>query len=172
MIENIIETKRLFIRPFKLTDIAAFAPICADEEVMRYIGGGAHDRIETEKRMTNWILSYQQDGFGLMALIHKESKHLIGFCGLIRQTVDGEKYIELGYRLAKDYWHQGLATEAASAVKHYAFHSLQLEELISIIDCENLASINVATKVGMTLFRKTKFHNVNVALYKIKNSLY
>lgn len=59
---------------------------------MRYIGGGPHDKAMTEIKIKQWIENYKVDGFGLMAVIFKETNQLIGFCGLMRQTVDGADY--------------------------------------------------------------------------------
>jgi len=166
-----ITTKRLILRPFEMTDVDSFAPICADEEVMRYIGGGAHDKATTKTKLEFITKSYEQDGFGLLALIFKETNELIGFCGLIRQNVDNKDYIELGYRLAHKYWGMGLAIEAALAVKDYAFNELKLKELISIVHDENLRSKQVAKKVGMQLFKQTIYQDIDVEIFAIKNKL-
>ena len=165
----LISTKRLTIRPFKNSDTDDFAPICADSEVMKYIGGGTHDREQTQAKITKWIKDYENDGFGLMALIHKNSNELIGFCGLIKQIVDDQECIELGYRLAKKYWGQGLATEAAQAVKDHAFKHLNIQNLISIIHPENIASKKVASKVEMRLIKKTNFQGIDVEIYGVTN---
>jgi len=110
---QIIETKRLILRPFEMTDVDDFSVICADEAVMQYIGGGAHDKAQTKIKLKQWIENFNKDGFGLMALIFKESNELIGFCGLIRQKVDSKNYIELGYRLAQHYWGIGISKGGA-----------------------------------------------------------
>ena len=167
MTKTIIETKRLRLRPFTLLDVEPFSEICADENVMRYIGGGAHDVAKTRENIISWISHFEQKGFGLMALIHKEDNKLVGFCGLMPQTVDGKDYIELGYRLAQDYWGKGLATESAQAVRAYAFNELGLNELISIIHHENIQSMKVAKNVGMNLLTKTQFHGVSVDIYHL-----
>jgi len=163
-----METKRLKMRPFKASDVDEFAPICADENVMRYIGSGTHNKEETKKRVKEVMDKYEKDGFGLMALIDKEDDRFIGFCGLIRQVVDGVSYIELGYRLGYEYWGKGLATEAAIAIRDYAFEQLKLKELISIIHEDNKASEKVANKVGMKLFKKTIYKGLNVLVYRIE----
>jgi len=162
-----IETKRLIMRPFEMTDVAPFSAICADEEVMRYIGGGVHGEAETKIKIKLWISRYREDGFGLLALNHKKTNEFIGFCGLIRQVVDNKKQFELGYRLARKYWGVGLATEAAMAVRDHAFNHLDIQALISIIHPENTQSKNVAKKVGMDLIKETIFQGVPVEIYGI-----
>lgn len=103
-----------------------------------------------------------------MALILKESNVLIGFCGFIHQTIDGDQYIELGYRLDEPCWGSGLATEAAGAVRDYAFNVLQIPLLVSIIHYQNHASKRVAQKIGMRLMKQTHFKNVLVDVFCLK----
>ena len=101
----------------------------------------------------------------------KDTHQLLGFCGLIQQTVDGEDFIELGYRLDQPFWGKGIATEAASAVKEYAFNELGMPTLISIIHHENILSKRVAQKVGMTLMKKTSFKDVLVDIFCINRAV-
>lgn len=103
-----------------------------------------------------------------MALVMKGTDEFIGFCGFIHQTVDGSQYIELGYRLDETHWGQGIATEAAVAVRDYAFNVLEIPMLISIIIHQNDASKRVAKKVGMILMKQTNFKNVLVDVFCLK----
>jgi ribosomal-protein-alanine N-acetyltransferase len=135
---------------------------------MRYIGNGKPLDIDTVRsNITNWIALYEQRGYGLFALILKENNQLIGFCGLIHQIVDEENFIELGYRLDQAFWGKGMATEAALAIKNYALNQLKIPTLISIIHHENVASKNVALKIGMKLMKKTTFKDVVVDVYSL-----
>lgn len=163
---KIIETDRIFLRPFSIDDIEPFAKICANPNVMRYIGDGKPvSRDVIAEKIPEWIALYEQQKYGLMALILKETDVLIGFCGLIHQTVDEIKYIELGYRLDEAYWGKGIATEAAIAVRNYAFNVLNIPMLISIIHHQNDASKRVAKKVGLQLMKQTNFKNVLVDVF-------
>lgn len=168
-IENFkITTDRLSMRPFNRGDVQAFSKICENPEVMRYIGNGKPLDIDTVRsNITNWIALYEQRGYGLFALILKENNQLIGFCGLIHQMVDEENFIELGYRLDQAFWGKGMATEAALAIKNYALNQLKIPTLISIIHHENVASKNVALKIGMKLMKKTTFKDVVVDVYSL-----
>ncbi|HIF0233125.1 TPA: GNAT family N-acetyltransferase [Legionella pneumophila] len=167
--KRIIETDRIFLRPFCRDDIKPFAKICANPKVMRYIGDGlpVHRDIIAEK-IPEWIELYEKHKYGLMALIIKESHEFIGFCGFIHQTVEGVAYIELGYRLDEVYWGKGIATEAARAVTCYAFNELKLPGLIAIIHHQNHASKRVAMKVGMSFIKQTHFNNVLVDVFYLK----
>ncbi|MCE0723258.1 MULTISPECIES: GNAT family N-acetyltransferase [Legionella] len=167
-----IETERLLLRPFTLADLDHFSLICADSEVMRFIGTGKPlDRETVQQQMMSWIASYKEQGFGLLALTLKDNKNLLGFCGLLEQTVDGELYIELGYRLERASWGKGIATEAAKAIRDYAFKQLGLTHLISIIQIDNIASKKVVQKVGMEHLKRTHFKDVLVDVFHMKSNL-
>jgi [ribosomal protein S5]-alanine N-acetyltransferase len=103
--------------------------------------------------MTQWVqrnLDHQTaHGYGLFSVILKSTGLLIGDCGLELMDVDGIPAAELGYDFRSDYWNQGYATEAAKAVRDYAFRHLQLPRLISLIRVGNLPSQRVAEKIGM-----------------------
>jgi ribosomal-protein-alanine N-acetyltransferase len=166
---RIIETDRIFLRPFCKADIDPFAKICANPNVMRYIGDGQPVSFDIiAEKVPEWIELYEKQKYGLMALVMKDVSELIGFCGLLHQTVDGVEYIELGYRLDESCWGKGIATEAAVAVRDYAFNSLNIPMLISIIHHQNDASKRVAKKVGMALMKKTNFKNVLVDVFCLK----
>jgi RimJ/RimL family protein N-acetyltransferase len=104
-------------------------------------------------QMAEWLqrnLDHQATwGYGLYAVILKTNELLIGDCGLEMIEVDGKQVAELGYDFRSDYWNQGFATEAAIAVRDYAFHTLGLPKLISLIRVGNLPSQRVAEKIGM-----------------------
>ena len=166
-----IETERLILRPFNLHDLDAFALICADPEVMRFIGNGEALAKGATKELLVWIISqYEELGFGVLAVTLKENNKLLGFCGLIRQVVDNEQHIELGYRLDRAVWGQGMATEAAQAIKEYAFNQLNVPHLVSIIHVNNMASKQVAQKVGLSHMKQTNFKGNLVDVFYIKNA--
>ncbi len=165
-----IETERLILRPFNLNDLDAFASICADPEVMRFIGNGKALETEATEELLGWIISqYEELGFGLLAVTLKEDNKLLGFCGLIRQIIDNEQHIELGYRLDRAFWGQGIATEAAQAMKDYAFNQLNITHLVSIIHVDNMASKQVAKKIGLSHMKQTHFKGNLLDVFYIKN---
>jgi ribosomal-protein-alanine N-acetyltransferase len=166
---QIIETERVLLRPFCLEDIERFAEICANPKVMRYIGdGNPVSREVIAEKIPEWIALYEKQTYGLMALIMKATNKLIGFCGFIHQIVDEIEYVELGYRLDEAYWEQGIATEAAVAVRNYAFNVLDIPMLIAIIHHKNDASKRVAKKIGMKLMKQTNFKNALVDVFCLK----
>jgi RimJ/RimL family protein N-acetyltransferase len=113
------------------------------------------------------LSSYKEYNFGLYAVIHQKSQQLIGFCGLLLWSFEEQPEIEIGYRLARDYWGQGLGTEAARAVKDYAWNNWGFNRLICIIQPENTRSIRVAEKIGMHYERDTIFMDLDVNIYSI-----
>ena len=144
-----LETERLVLRPFDLEDIDELAPILGDPETMQYYP--APFTLEKSRQWIEWNLSnYREHGHGLWALEAKETGELLGDCGLIPQTVDGRREVEVGWHVKRSHWRRGLATEAGAACRDYAFGDLGLARLISLIRPENVASRRVAEKLGMT----------------------
>ena len=94
----------------------------------------------------------------------------MGDCGLIRQEVDGESLIEIGYHVRRDLWGQGLAPEAARACRDYGFAHLRVDRLISLIRPENVPSQRVAEKAGMTLWKTSVWRGLPHHVYAIRRS--
>lgn len=144
-----LETPRLVLRPMHAADVDPLLTIFADPKVMAAFDTMPFDR----EQMTAWVqrnLDHQAEhGYGLFAVILKTNGELIGNCGLEYMDVAGVEVAELGYDFRSAYWNQGYATEAATAVRDYAFHLLRLPRLISLIRQHNLPSQRVAEKIGM-----------------------
>lgn len=148
---KILETKRLTLRHLLPEDIDSLYALYRDPEIRRYFPEGVLDYAETKLEL-EWFLNGhpRHPELGLWATIHKETGQFIGRCGLLPWMIDERDEVEVAYLLAKEYWGQGLATEAAQAIAHYAFEKLQLSRLICLVDPENVASRRVASKIGMT----------------------
>lgn len=149
----IAETKRLAIRLMTEPDIPALASIWTDAQVTRFMGG---PRVYDEL-----CAGFKQDleappqRLDLWPVVERNSGAVIGHCGLLAKEVDGQNEVELVYVIAAAFWGRGYATEAAMAIRDYAFKSLKLARLISLIDPLNAASEKVAMKVGMKFARDT-----------------
>ena len=100
-----------------------------------------------------------------VATVHKDTDRFIGRCGLLPWTIDLRPEVEVAYLLARAYWGQGLATEAATALVRYGFEELHLSRLICLIDRENRASIRVASKIGMTFEKEGRDEKGPYLLY-------
>ena len=144
-----IETPRLYMRLMELSDLEDLLKIFGDAKVMASFDIGPFDH----KQMEHWIqrnLAHQdKHGYGLFSVILKSNERLIGDCGLEHMKIGEDCVTELGYDFRSDYWNQGYATEAASAVRDYAFNELSIPSVISLIRVGNEASKRVAEKIGM-----------------------
>jgi RimJ/RimL family protein N-acetyltransferase len=123
-----IETPRLWLRPLALTDLDDLAAIYSDPEVMRYrLFPQPASRKQTQESLESYLAHWEQYGFGRWATIYKVNQQLIGHCGL-EYTASLDE-VEVNYLLARKYWRQGLATEAALTLIRYGLQTLQLKRL-------------------------------------------
>jgi RimJ/RimL family protein N-acetyltransferase len=165
---KILETGRLILRHLLPEDLDGLFALYSDPLVRRYFPEGTLTYEETKEEL-QWFLHGhpQHPELGLWATILKSTGEFIGRCGLLPWTIDGRAEVEVAYMLAKEYWGQGLGTEAARAILYYGFEQLRLSRLICLIDRDNLASIRVATKIGMTFEREGKDEKGPFLLYSI-----
>ena len=148
--KTLIETTRLSLREFTPDDYDALCLMLRDAETM-YAYEHAFSEAESHAWLQNQLNRYAKYGFGLWAVILKESGELIGQCGLTMQdAAEFGEVVEVGYIFRMDYWHGGYASEAAVACRDYAFEKLCVPEVFSIIRVGNTASENVARRNGMT----------------------
>ena len=145
----ILETERLYLREMDQSDFASLCGMLQDEETMYAYEGAFSDR-EAREWLDRQISRYRAWGFGLWAVILRETGALIGQCGLTMQPWKGREVLEIGYLFNRAYWGRGYATEAARACKRYAFARLGAAEVCSIIREGNTASQRVALRNGMT----------------------
>ncbi len=163
----IAETSRVIIRYFCVEDIPEITPILTNPEVMKYSLSGVLTNAQTKNFINKMLTRYATEGYGYYAVIYRENKQLIGYCGLLLCSIEGEKQVEIGYRLAPNYWGRGLATEAAKAVRDYAFKKFNLDCLICLIQPKNIASIKVAEKIGMKFDRAYNFMGKSIIIYRV-----
>jgi ribosomal-protein-alanine N-acetyltransferase len=149
-----VETERLIVRRPEVSDAPQVAALWSDPDVTRYMGG-PRDFEKVRKMVEDEALARVFDSTGFWRVVEKASGRAIGDCGLVKKDVDGRAEIELVYVLASGSWGKGYATEAASALRDYAFHQLGLARLIALIDPANTASARVAKKIGMRFEKET-----------------
>lgn len=148
MEKRVLETERLYLREMNQSDFDALCRIMQDPDTM-YAYEGAFSDAEVQEWLDRQIMRYQKWGFGLWAVILKETDEMIGQCGLTMQPWKDREVLEIGYLFERRHWHRGYATEAAAACKRYAFDVLKADEVCSIIRESNRASQNVALRNGM-----------------------
>ena len=134
-----------------MADASAMEMVFCDPEVMEF-GDGAQNPEWVERWLSGTLeRHYKKHGYGLWAVVEKQRRETIGYTGLSYfSDINGKPEIEIGYRFARSAWGRGYATEAALAVRDYAFDTLRIERLIALIDPSNLGSARVAEKLGMT----------------------
>lgn len=149
----IIETQRLILREMTQADLTDLKAMLQNPQVMY-----AYEHDFTDEDIQEWLdrqkRRYQTDGFGLWAMVLKETGEMIGQAGLSMQAYQDTQVLEIGYLLKENAWHHGYAHEAAEACKEYAFEVLEQDQVYSIIHPRNRASIKVAESIGMTKRRE------------------
>ncbi|MGO2008772.1 GNAT family N-acetyltransferase [Vreelandella alkaliphila] len=164
---QICETERLVIRTLSLNDVPELTKILSDPDVMKHSIRGVCDEAAT-RRFIDWCLEcYASHRIGPWALVEKGTDKLVGFCGVSPEEVNGVEEIGLGYRLAKQYWGMGLATEAVQAVLSVAFSQKQLASVVAVIEPDNGASLKVAEKAEFSQFDTIEFYARPVRLYRL-----
>lgn len=172
IVSNIIaETGRLQIRELVDADLSGLCRALQDEEVTY-----AYERVFTEKEIGFWlkqqIRCYETEGFGMWAVVLKETGDMIGHAGISMQFWGNEALPEIGYMFEKAFWHQGYATEAVIACREYAFGVLGMERVYSVIRSDNVASRAVARRNGMkitgTAYRSINGRMVTHYMYSVK----
>ena len=144
------ETERLLLRPMHAKDQQGSLTVFGDERVLAAFAAEPMN----DAQMRFWVehnLEHQrQYGYDLHTVVLKATGEIIGDCGLEHMT-ENRLEAELGYDFRSDMWGQGLATEAATAVRDHALANLGLTRLFSLIRAGKARSRRVAEKVGMTL---------------------
>jgi RimJ/RimL family protein N-acetyltransferase len=112
---------------------------------------GPFNDTEVAADLDKTLASYTDNGFGLWAVQLQTTGLVIGQCGLTWQTIAGTPVVEVGYRFRRDHWHLGYATEAARACRDWAFGHLDIDQVYAQVRDTNIASMNVAIRLGMTI---------------------
>jgi RimJ/RimL family protein N-acetyltransferase len=141
-----LQTTRLVLRAFRACDLDAFAAMESDPEVRRYRGGNLRSTEESWGMMASGLGQWVLRGYGLFAVEEKKSGHFAGFAGIFHPFDWPEP--EIGYSLARPFWGQGLAREAVTAARDWAFAALPSSALPSFIMPDNARSIRVAQALG------------------------
>jgi ribosomal-protein-alanine N-acetyltransferase len=148
---KILETKRLILRHQVLSDLDDLWALYCNPNITQYIPDAPRSREEAQDELEWHMHGHPNNAqLGLWATIQKETGRFIGRCGLLPWTIAGQNEVEVAYTITEEFWGQGLATEAASAILQYGFEKLKLPRMICLIDSENIASQRVAEKIGMT----------------------
>lgn len=146
---TVMETERLIIRKITRKDMGVLLTLMGKPEVM-YAWEHGFEKKEVRQWLNRQLARYRKDGYGYFALVLKDGGKFIGQAGLMKNVINGNEAVELGYILDDAYWHNGYATEAAKMCLQYAFAELGMSEVYCSIRPENALSIRVAEAIGMT----------------------
>nr|WP_257786586.1 GNAT family N-acetyltransferase [Marinilactibacillus sp. 15R] len=158
------------LRDYIEEDFDFLYSLLSNKQIMRYIGTGEiRDKLQTEIFLNRMREFYEVNAFyGLKVIELKENGEKIGHAGFVPQVIEDVKYMEIGYWISEDYWNRGYATEIAQGLKKFGRDMLQLEEVISLIQTENIASQRVAEKNEMSILKKINLKGRTVYIYSSK----
>lgn len=152
---TIFQTARCIVRPYMQADFDTLHSILSDKKTMHAWGHG-FTKQESQEWLDKQIANYEKYGFGIWAIVEKQSGKIIGNMGLDYSTIyldksqqESQKIVEIGYILDHHFWGQGLASECAEACLNYAFETLELKEVYCLVKEDNFASQKVAQRINM-----------------------
>ncbi|TXB63764.1 GNAT family N-acetyltransferase [Phaeodactylibacter luteus] len=154
-----IETSRLILRDIEADDLQGLFELDSDPEVHRYLGGKPIKSLQEAEGIIAYIRKqYEDDGIGRWAVAGKASGEFIGWAGLkYERSVRETPYFDLGYRLKRRFWGQGIATEAAQHALSYGFREMGLQQVFAGAHIENAGSNRVLQKIGLNFLETFEF---------------
>ncbi|MDA3899403.1 MAG: GNAT family N-acetyltransferase [Spirochaetes bacterium] len=163
---KILETERLVLEELKEDRFEDLANLLVNEKVHTFFPKTLN-REESGEYLEIIKKRQKNDGISFWAVIRKDDSKFLGICGLLVQSIDGKDEIEVGYRIDDLFWGKGYGTEAAKGCLKFAKEKLKISSVISLILPENIQSIRVAEKNGLTLQKKSMFHGQMHHVYRI-----
>ncbi len=166
------ETSRFILREILEEDLIGFFAMDSDPEVHKYLGNKPVTSIEqTREIIKNVRNQYQTNGIGRWAIINKDNGDFMGWSGLKYEiNVREVPYYDIGYRLSKKYWGQGIASETATLALRYGYHTLNLDEIFGAAHIENIASNKILQKIGLQWNYKFMLDGMECNWYRITQS--
>ena len=159
---KVAETERLILRELRQEDAEHFFELNNDPEVLKFTGDVAFDSIEEARIFIKNYSEYTKNGFGRWAVIRKDDHEFLGWCGL---KLNEEGYVDIGFRFFRKYWGNGYASEAAFETIELGFEQFGLDEIIGRTAKENIGSVRILEKLGMTFFKEDECHGIVDAMY-------
>lgn len=167
----VIQTERLTLRSYQKRDLPHYYEMMGDADITRYLMSGdpmnSHDAWRSVATMAgHWVLH----GHGQWAIEERETGDFIGRCGIIEPEGWPDK--EVGWVLHKRAWGKGYATEAAEAALSFAFKTMRLDRVISLIQPGNESSVAVAERIGETFDERIKLFGKEADVYVLTSKDY
>jgi RimJ/RimL family protein N-acetyltransferase len=161
---QVLETPRLRLREFAEGDLDELAAMTADEEQMRF-----YPHVRTREEASDWldrhIAMYGEHGYGFWVIEWSVDSRFAGYCGVRPFELDGAPETEIGWHVHKRFWNQGVATEAARAVRDHASARYGFNRLVALIYADHGASIRVAENIGLVREGATVFDGQPYEVY-------
>lgn len=145
-----LETERLILRPFELSDYEFLRAFHSDPEVMKYISGNVRTEEQTRESVENGLkLAKEHPGLGTWVVVHKETNEAVANAILRMPAANlNLKGVEIGYAVLRAHWGKGYATELARALIRHTFETLNASQMVALIDAAHADSRKVLQKVG------------------------
>lgn len=163
---KILETERLYLREMETDDAENAYRLNLDWENIKYTRDKPFESIQEAKEFLLNYSHYKNYGFGRWAVIEKYSNEFLGWCGL-KYTPELDEY-DIGFRLFKEHWNKGIASEAAKACIDYGFIKIGLTRIVGRAMNENVGSIRVLKKIGLVYMKDYNFEGESGVIYEIK----
>ncbi len=160
-----LETERLYLREITPDDAQFAYDLNLDEEVIRYTGDGPFESVAAAKEFLEKYDHYRKYGFGRWAVVRKSDNEILGWCGL-KYSEDKDEF-DIGFRFFKKYWNAGYATESAAACLKIGFEKFDMKTIVGKARKENLASIRVLEKLGLSYSISYEEDGENWEVYSI-----
>lgn len=161
-----LETDRLRLRPYRPDDLDDLHAMLSDPEHMRWYPA-PFDREQTTAWLERQIEGLRERGFALWIVEDRVTSGFLGTAGPTLQVVEGVDEVEIGWHTRPGRKGEGIAPEAASAARDWAFATLYVDHLISLVRPENESSARVAEKIGMRVDREVDYRGFRHRVYRI-----
>lgn len=164
---TILTTDRLRLEPFADEHLTGLNALGSDIEVMRYIGGRTESMEDTRAAIERVRARWAEWGYSWWAFLERDSGELVGAGCIQHLGRDASNPLEIGWRLRRDRWRRGLASEAARTMAAFAFDTLQAPLLRAVCHPENAASAQVMQRLGMRYSGIERWYDMDCLAYEI-----
>lgn len=161
----ILETERTYLREMTPDDAQNAYELNSDPLVIQYTGDVSFESVDEARAFLSKYDHYEKYGFGRWAVISKETNEYLGWCGL-KYSADEDEF-DIGFRFHQRFWNKGFASETARACIQLGFEKFNMKTIVGRAMKENLASIRVLEKCGLTFLSDYQFDDEEGVIYSI-----
>lgn len=168
-----VETDRFILRDVEESDVQGIFDLDSDPEVHTYLGTPPIQTLDEARDIIEYIRKqYEDNGIGRWAVIDKKSSEFVGWTGLkYEQELRSEfDYYDIGYRLKRKFWGQGIATLTAAESLWYGFEQMDLDEICGAAEIEHKVSNHILQKIGLRYVEQFVFEGATANFYRITKS--